>query len=179
MKLGTGLVGGLVVLLAEAGVAAAVELKELSKAPASYAREVEVKDTDGSVVRKIVFGTTPTTLPPQELDQILAAYGAKLVDVTKAPAGYAREVEVRGPDGKMANQIAWGTTPRMLAPQELDEILTAYGLDLADVDRGPATHAREVETKTADGKTAKQSVCGTVPRTLAPAELDQILAAYR
>lgn len=111
MKLGTGLVGGLVVLLAGAGVAAAVELKEPSKAPAPYAREVEVKDTDGNVVKKVVFGTPPTTLPVQELDQILAAYGAKPVDVTKAPAGYAREVEVRGPDGKMANQIAWAPRP--------------------------------------------------------------------
>jgi hypothetical protein len=173
------LVGGLVVLLAGTGAAAAVELKEPSTAQASYAREVEIKDADGHVVKRCEFGTTPTTLPPQELDQILAAHGAELVDMTKAPAGYAREVEVRRPDGKMANQIVWGTTPRPLAPQELDAILTAYGLELADVDRCPASHAREVETKAADGKTAKQIVWGTAPRTLAPAELDQILAAYR
>lgn len=103
----------------------------------------------------------PMAIPPQYFDQILSAYGLTLVDVSKAPATYAR---------KVGDKVAWEMAPRTYTPVEMDQILSAYGVKLTDVGKCPPTYARVV-----DGKPVFESA----PIAWGPREIDRILAAYQ
>jgi hypothetical protein len=49
-------------------------------------------------------------IPPQYFDQVLSAYGLTLVDVSKAPASYAR---------KVGDKVVWEMAPRTYTPVEM------------------------------------------------------------
>lgn len=81
--------------------AGALEVKDKAKAPPGWWE-----------------ASGPMAIPPQYFDQILSAYGLTLVDVSKAPATYAR---------KVGDKVAWEMAPRTYTPVEMDQILSAYG----------------------------------------------------
>jgi hypothetical protein len=83
------------------------------------------------------------------------------VDASKAPPTYARKVEDR---------VVWETAPRTYTPQEMDQILSAYGATLADASKAPPTYA-----STVDGKPRFE----TAPIAWSPQVINAILAAYR
>ncbi len=134
----------LTVLLSWIPGAGALEVKDKTKAPVGWWEM-----------------SAPTALPPQYFDQVLSAYGLTLVDVTKAPANYARK------DG---DKVVWEMAPRTYTPVEMDQILSAYGVKLADASKCPLTYARVV-----DGKPVFESG----PIAWGPREIDRILAAYQ
>ena len=93
---------GAVGLMLVTGVSGAVALdvQDGSKLPASYAREVETKDKDGKTIKTLAFNGMAATIPPAELHAVLTSYGLQVVDGSKLPASYAREVETKDKDGK-------------------------------------------------------------------------------
>ena len=103
------------VLLTWVSGAGAVEVKDHAKAPPGWWEM-----------------SAPTAIPPQYFDQVLSAYGLTLVDVSKAPANYARKVD---------DKVVWEMAPRTYTPVEMDQILSAYGVKLADLWEVP-THVR-------------------------------------
>jgi hypothetical protein len=134
----------LIVLVAGAADAPALEIKDRAKAPANW------WDLSG-----------PTAIAPPYFDQVLAAYGLTLVDVSKAPPTYARKVQ---------DKVVWETAPRTYTATEFDQILSAYGATIGDAAKLPPTYARVV-----DGKTVFDP--GTV--AWSPPVVNAILAAYK
>lgn len=132
------------VVLTGVSGAGALEVKDKAKAPAGWWEM-----------------SAPTAIPPQYFDQVLSAYGLTLVDVSKAPANYAR---------KVGDKVVWEMAPRTYTPVEMDQILSAYGVKLADAGKCPPTYARVV-----DGKPVFESG----PIAWGPREIDRILAAYQ
>ena len=122
----------------------ALEVKDRAKAPPGW------WDASG-----------PMAIPPQYFDQVLSAYGLTLVDVSKAPATYARKVD---------DKVVWEMAPRTYTPSEMDQILSAYGVKLTDPSKCPPTYARVV-----DGKPVFESA----PIAWGPREIDRILTAYQ
>ena len=59
--------------------------------------------------------------------------------------------------------------PTAVSAQYFDQVLSAYGLTLADASKAPPTYARKAGDKV---------VWETAPRTYTPREMDQILSAY-
>ena len=132
------------VLLTWVSGAGALEVKDKTKAPPGWWEM-----------------SAPTAIPPQYFDQVLSAYGLTLVDVSKAPANYAR---------KVGDKVVWEMAPRTYTPVEMDQILSAYGVKLTDLGKCPPTYARAV-----DGKPVFESG----PIAWGPREIDRILAAYQ
>ncbi|MGH8059110.1 MAG: hypothetical protein ACREOH_18050, partial [Candidatus Entotheonellia bacterium] len=77
-----------VVGIAFVSTAFAIELVDVKKAPASYARMVKQGNTE-----TIVFDNATVMYGPATLDKILSAYGLTIQDPRKAPTGYARVVK--------------------------------------------------------------------------------------
>jgi hypothetical protein len=98
-------VGSLVVcfavMLTWVSGAGALEVKDKAKAPPGW------WETTG-----------PMAISPPYFNQVLSAYGLTLVDVSKAPASYAR---------KVGDQVVWEMAPRTFSPSEMDQILSATG----------------------------------------------------
>jgi hypothetical protein len=159
--------------------ASALEIKDAKSAPADYVRVVETTDKEGKKVTQYSFGTMPSTISARELNQILSAYGLTLRDSKKAPVGYATETETTDKDGKKVKQYAFGASSSTISEQELNQILSSYGVSLADLKKAPAGYAREVETKDQDGKVVKTHAFSANPRTISAAELNQMLQAYK
>jgi hypothetical protein len=89
------------ILVGGAVKAGAFDVQDGAKLPASYAREVETKDKDGKPVKTLAFNGAAATIPPADLHTILMCYGLQVVDGTKLPGNYAREVETKDKDGKI------------------------------------------------------------------------------
>jgi hypothetical protein len=134
----------LITFLVGVASAPALEVKDKAKAPAGW-WEVNA----------------PMAIPPEYFDQVLAAYGLTLQDVSKAPATYAR---------KVGDKVVWETAPRTYTPAEMDQILSAYGATLGDVSKAPPTYARMVGDKT---------VFESSPIAWSPQLINSILAAYK
>jgi hypothetical protein len=166
-------------MLLAAQATPALEIKDAKNAPEGYVRVLETTDKEGKRMVQYTFGTASATMSGRELNEILAAYGLSLRDVKKAPADYATESESTDKDGRKVKQHAFGTTPTTISEHELNQILSAYGVGLADLKKAPDGYAREVETKGQDGKIVKSHVFSTTPRTMSGAELNQILGAYK
>jgi hypothetical protein len=167
------------VLLLVAPAVSALEFKPGNNVPADYAMAVETTGKDNKKVVQHTFGTTPGTISAYQLNQILAAYGVRLRHASKAPAGYATEVETTDKNGEKVKQHTFSTMPSTLSQHDLNQILTAYGLRLADLKKAPPGYASEVETKGEDGKVVKTYAFSNTPRTISGAELHQILQAYQ
>jgi hypothetical protein len=167
------------ILLAAAPVVSALELRPGNNVPADYAMAVETTDKDGKKVTQYTFATAPSTISPAQLNSILAAYGLALREPGKAPVGYATEVEATDKDGKKVKQHVFGATPSTVSDHDLNQILVAYGVKLADAKKAPDGYAREVETKGEDGKVVKSHSFSSTPRTISGAELHRILQAYQ
>jgi hypothetical protein len=164
--------------VAGASGAAALDVQDGAKLPASYAREVETKDKDGKTVKTLAFNGMAATIPPAELHAVLTAYGLDVTDGAKLPASYAREVETKDKDGKTVKTLAFNGMAATIPPADLHAVLTAYGAKVADGTKLPATYAREVETKDKDGKTVKNLAFNGVAGTMSPMELHAVLSAY-
>ena len=144
MKTLAGIAISLIVLVAGASDAPALDVKDKAKAPVGW---WDLK--------------APTAIPPQYFDQILSAYGLTLADASKAPPTYAR---------KVGDKVVWEMAPRTYTPKEMDQILSAYGATLDTSKPVPPTYAKVV-----DGKAAFQNE--TIAWT--PDMINAILAAYR
>ena len=165
-------------LVTGAPKAGAFDVEDGAKLPANYAREVETKDKDGKPVKTLVFNGTAATMPPADLHTVLMCYGLQVVDGTKLPANYAREVETKDKDGKVVKTLAFNGAAATIPPADLHAILTAYGATLADGTKLPVNYGREVETKDKDGKPVKTLVFNGMAGTIAPKDLHAVLAAY-
>jgi hypothetical protein len=161
-----------------AAPAQALDVQDGAKLPGSYAREVETKDKDGKTVKTLAFNGSAATIPPADLHAVLTCYGLQVVDGSKLPASYAREVETKGKDGKIVKTLAFNGAAATIPPADLHAILTAYGAKVANGSKLPPSYAREVETKDKDGKTVKTLAFNGAAATIPPADLHAVLTAY-
>jgi hypothetical protein len=168
---------GLLLVTSASGVAA-LDLEDGSKLPASYGREIETKDKDGKPVKTVAFNGMAQTIPPAELHAVLTAYGLQVVDGSKLPASYGREIETKDKDGKPVKTVAFNGMAATIPPAELHAVLSAYGAKLVDGSKLPASYGREIETKDKDGKPVKTVAFNGMAATIPPAELHAVLAAY-
>jgi hypothetical protein len=167
-----------VALACVASPAKAFDVQDGAKLPPNYAREVETKDKDGKTVKTLSFNGSAATIPPADLHTVLTCYGLQVVDGSKLPASYAREVETKDKDGKTVKTLAFNGTAATIPPADLHAILTAYGARVGDGAKLPASYAREVETKDKDGKTVKTLAFNGSAATLPPWDLHTVLTAY-
>src|SRR5262245_47913609 len=151
----TFVVGIMALLGCTTAPAPALDVQDGAKRPANYAREVETKDKDGKTVKTLAFNSTPATIPPADLHTVLSCYGLQVVDGSKLPASYGREVETKDKDGKVVKTLTFNGNAATIPPADLHAVLTAYGARVADGSKLPASYGREVETKDKDGKAVK------------------------
>ncbi|HEV8437454.1 MAG TPA: hypothetical protein VGT40_05120 [Methylomirabilota bacterium] len=104
-----------------------VQVLDGKKLPAWWGTEVVSKDKDGKEVRSVSFSSSPVGITPIVLDQVLAAYGVKVVDGKKLPASYGRAVTTKNKDGKDVTELVLSGSPYATTPMHWNEVLSAYG----------------------------------------------------
>ena len=175
---GTAVAGGMLLSMAllYGDPAGALELRDIKKAPAWYASETAQMDNNGKPIHTVSFGQKPIAFSPFAFNRILSAYGATVVNPKALPAKVGTEVVSKDKDGKDVRTVTFATKAIVLAPAEVDRILSAYGLRVADGARLPSSYGKEVTMKDKDGK---QVVFSRSAFAAAPAHWHQVLAAYQ
>jgi len=132
-----------------------VELKDVSKVPASYAKMVN---------GKVVFGHSATAYDGATLNKILSGYDVTLQDAGKVPKSFAKDA---------GGKVAFGGNSVAYDAGSLNKIFEGYGLKLTpeNVGKVPKSFAK----KNASGDV----VFGGSAIAYDPETLNQIITAYQ
>lgn len=102
------------------------------------------------------------------LAYVSTTFAIDLVDVKKAPTGFARMVKQGDKE-----VLVFDSVIAMYGPATLDKILSAYGLTIQDPRRAPTGFARVVKQGDKEAVVFDNAIT-----TYSPATLNQILSAY-
>ena len=129
----------LVALACLASPAKALDVQDGAKLPGLRPRRLKTKDKDGKTVKTLAFNGSAATIPPADLHAVLTCYGLQVVDGSKLPASYGREVETKDKDGKTVKTLAFNGSAATIPPADLHAVLTAYGAQVGDGSKLPAS----------------------------------------